>query len=190
MIKFFLLFSVIVYECNLFCQSESFKELTGFRNSQWGSSVNEVKSVETGSYVQSFEGFGIYVLSYKNRIADLMAWIDYTFKDGKLIEGSYSFEPAGSFKNDFNKLKIFLITHYGKPDFRAGPLLESDSIWIKVSEYSNYKGPELYWQFSNGFTALIASKFEDEITITILYSSVKSIEEYNRDREVSVEDFF
>lgn len=171
-------------------QTDSSNELTGFRNALWESSINEVKSIETEHYLQSLEGFGIYALSYKSRISGLTTRIDYTFKNGKLIEGSYTFHPAGDFRSNFNKLEDFLIAEYDEPDLKAGPLIESDSVWAKVSEYGRYKGPELYWQFSNGFVALVASKFEDEITLTILYTNNQSIQEYNRDREVSVEGFF
>jgi hypothetical protein len=174
------LFIFIFIGKNIFCQ-----ELTGFRNAPWGSSVNEVKNMETESYMQSFQGFGIYAISYKGKVAGLTAWIDYTFINDKLIEGSYLFEPPGNFGDDFNKLRIFLVSGYGNPDFRAGP----DSIWIKVTDYGRFKGPELYWQFNNGFIALIASKFNDEITIIILYSN-RSIEEYNKEREVPSGSFF
>ena len=185
----FLLFFFIVEEKTLTCQTDSSKELTGFRNVPWGSSIEEVKSKETESYLQTFEGFGVYALSYRSKIAGLTTRIDYTFKNGKLIEGSYTFEPSKFFKNDFNKLKDFLITEYNKPDFKAGPSIESDSVWIMVTKYGKYRGPELYWRFNNGFIALVASRFEDKITLTILYTN-ESIQEYNKDREISVKSFF
>ncbi len=186
----FFLFLFIAEEKLLFGQTEPSGELNGFRNAPWGSTIKDVKAGETENYLQSFEGFGIYVLSYQSRIAGLETRIDYTFKAGKLVEGSYSIEPAGYFKSDFNKLKNFLIADYGMPDFKAGPLIETDSVWIKITEYGSFKGPELYWQFDNGFVALVASKFEDEITLIVLFSNNKSIEEYNKDREIAVENFF
>lgn len=185
----FLLFFFAVEGKTLFGQTEPAKELTGFRNISWGSSVKEVKSRETESYLQSFWGFGIYALSYKSKISGLSTRIDYSFKNGKLVEGSYTFEPGKNFKNDFNKLKDFLIDRYSKPNFKVGPLIESDSVWIMVTKYGKYRGPELYWRFSNGFVALIASRFEDKITLTILYTN-ESIKNYNKDREISVESFF
>ncbi len=185
----FLLFFFVVGERTLVCQTESTKELTSFRNVPWGSSMEEVKSRETENYLQTFEGFGIYSLSYKGKIIGLITRIDYTFKNGKLVEGSYTFESGEYFKDDFNKLKDFLISEYNKPDFKAGPSIESDSVWIMVTKYGKYKGPELYWQFSNGFVALIAARFENKITLTILYTN-NSIKEYNNDRGISVESFF
>jgi hypothetical protein len=76
----FLLSFFFAEEGALICQTESTKELTGFRNSLWGSSVNEVKSKETENYLQTFIGFGVYALSYKSTIAGLAARMDYTFK--------------------------------------------------------------------------------------------------------------
>jgi len=186
----FLLFFLIADEFPLFCQTETLKELDGFRNSAWGCTADEIKAVETELYMQSFTGFGIYALSYTGSIAGLRARIDYTFKNEKLVEGSYTVEPEGNFENDFNKLSDVLISEYGKPSFKAGPSVDSVPVWIKANEYGSFKGPELYWQFSNGFIALVASKFEEKITLTVLFSNNKSIEDYNKDREISVEKFF
>ena len=83
-----------------------------------------------------------------------------------------------------------LISEYGKPSFEICSLIDSAFVWIQITKYGRYKGPELYWKFSNGFIALVASKFENDITFTILFSNSKSIEEYNRDREVSTENIF
>ena len=66
----------------IYAQTDSLKELTGFRNSKWGSAVNEVKSSEKEYYLQSFSGFGVYALSYTSRFAGLRTRIDYTFKKG------------------------------------------------------------------------------------------------------------
>ncbi len=174
----------------LFCQINNLEELSGFRNSKWGSTVNEIKASETEYYLQSFSGFGVYALSYTGRYAGLKTRIDYTFKDKKLVEGSYIFNPDGDVKRDFKELEKSLINEYGKPGFKAGTLIDSDSIWIPVTKYGRYKGPELYWKFKNGFIALIASKFENDITITILFSSSKSIKDYNKENETSTENLF
>jgi hypothetical protein len=181
---------VITFSYNfLFSQTEEKGELNGFRNAVWGSSFKEVKAAETEEYLQSFHGFGVDALSYKGNIAGLLARIDYSFKDGKLFEGTYSINPEQYFKIDFGKLKNYLTDKYGKPDFRAGPLVNSDSVWIKITDYGKFKGPELYWKFTNGFVGLIASKFEIEITLTILYSNNKSIENFSKDELISTDNF-
>ncbi len=92
-------------------------------------------------------------------------------------------------KHILTNLIFFLIDEYGKPNFRSGLSIDSDSIWIKINDYGKFKGPELFWKFNNGFIGLIASKFEDDITISILYSNDKSIEEYGRDRLISTDNY-
>ena len=187
--QFIIFFFLIEYTIS-FCQLNKLKDLTGFRNSKWGSTVNEVKSSEHEYYLQSFSGFGIYSLSYTSRFAGLKTRIDYTFKNGKLVEGTYTFKPNGDAKSDFKLLQSNLISDYGEPTIKVKPYIDYDSIWVEVTKYGRYRGPELYWKFNNGFIALIASKFEEDITLVILFSNSKSIEEYNRDREVSTENVF
>lgn len=188
-IYLFILANILFVDCNILSQTVISGELKGFRGSVWGSSINKVRSTETESYLQSFQGFGIDALSYKGEIAGLTARIDYSFKDGKLFEGTYTINPVNEIRDDFNKLKIFLTDEYGKPNFKAGQSINSDSIWIKINDYGKYKGPELFWKFSNGFIGLIAVKFEDDITITVLYSKGNSIEEYGQDRIISTDEY-
>ena len=163
--------------------------MSGFRGIEWGSSLDKVKSLETSTYMQSFHGFGIDALSYEGDIAGLDARIDYSFKDGELFEGTYSIYPGDLFKAEFNKLKKYLIDNYGRPNYKAGRSIDMDSVWIKVTDYGEFKGPELYWKFKNGFIALIASKFDEDITITVLYTNSKSIEEYGKDKLISTDTF-
>ena len=180
---------VLLTDTSLYSQTKIYKELTGFRDVTWGSTIDRVKEVETESYLQSFHGFGIDALSYKGYIDGLNTRIDYSFKDGKLFEGTYSINPGDDFRADFNKLKNYLTGIYDKPDFRAGLPLEQDSVWVKVTDYGKFKGPELYWKFTNGFIGLIASKFEEDITLTILYSCEKSIEDYGKDGLISTDHY-
>ena len=183
------LLNVLFINSDILSQTVITKELKGFRGYNWGISLDYVKSTETKSYLQSFHGFGIDALSYKGDIAGLTARIDYSFKDGKLFEGTYTINPEDEIKSSFNKLEKYLIDEFGKPNFRSGRLINSDSIWVKVNDYDKYKGPELFWKFSKGFIGLIASKFEDDITITVLYSKNNSIEEYGQDRIISTDDY-
>jgi len=188
-IYLFVFFNILFIDSNILSQTVISGELKGFRGYNWGISLDYVKSTETESYLQSFHGFGIDALSYKGEIAGLTARIDYSFKDRKLFEGTYTINPVNEIRDDFNKLKFFLTDEYGKPNFRAGQSINSDSIWIKINDYGKYKGPELFWKFSNGFIGLIAVKFEDDITITVLYSKGNSIEEYGQDRIISTDEY-
>ena len=171
-----------------YSQTGILKDLTGFRGIDWGSSLEKVKTTEKESYLQSFHGFGIDALSYSGSIAGLTARIDYSFKNGKLFEGTYIIYPEDEIRDDFKKLENHLIAEYGKPNFRAGESIHSDSIWEKVTPYGKYKGPELFWKFNNGFIGLIASKFENDVTITVLYSNYKSIKDFENDRIISTDN--
>ncbi len=182
-------FFYITFNGFLFPQQETPKVLSGFRGIEWGSSMDKIKSAEPAPYMQSFHGFGIDALSYKGNIAGLDARIDYSFKVGKLFEGTYSIYPGDSFKPEFNKLKKYLIDNYGRPNYKAGLSIDIDSVWIKVTDYGEFKGPELYWKFKNGFIGLIASKFDNDITITVLYTNSQSIEEYGKDKQISTDTF-
>jgi hypothetical protein len=188
-LNLFILLNILFVDCNIFSQTIISRELKGFRGSDWGSSINKVKEAEKEDYLQSFHGFGIDALSYSGGIAGLNARIDYSFKDNKLFEGTYTINPEDDIKFGFNKLERYLIGEYGKPNFRAGKSINSDSIWINVNDYGKFSGPELFWKFDNGFVGLIASKFENDITITVLYSNDKSIEEYGSDRLISTGDY-
>ena len=188
-LSFLIFINIFLTEGFLFSQTKIIKDLSGFRGVEWGSKMDKVKATVTESYLQSFHGFGIDALSYRGYIDGLTARIDYSFKDGKLFEGTYIINPGDDFKIDFKKLKSFLSDKYGKADFKAGLSIESDSVWIKVSDYGKFRGPELYWKFNNGFIGLIASKFEDDITISVLYSSEKSIENYGKDRLISTDNY-
>ena len=183
------LLNILFIDCTIFSQTVISRELTGFRGSSWNSGIEKVKAKERESYLQSFHGFGIDAISYKGNIAGLTARIDYSFKEGKLFEGTYVINPEGEIRGDFKKLEKFLTAEYGKPNFRAGEMIDSDSIWIKINDFGKFKGPELFWKFTNGFIALVASKFEDDITITVLYSNDKSIREYGSDRLISTDDY-
>ncbi|MFZ0452639.1 MAG: hypothetical protein WAM24_02750 [Ignavibacteriaceae bacterium] len=185
----FVLLNILLINPDILSQTVKQGKLEGFRGYSWGISIDYIKSTETGDYMQSFHGFGIDALSYKGEIAGLVARIDYSFKDGKLFEGTYTINPEDEIKNTFKKLEKYLIEEFGKPKFKAGKSINSDSIWIKISDLGKYKGPELFWKFSNGFIGLIAAKFEEDTTITVLYSNDKSIEEYGSDRLISTDDY-
>ncbi len=187
-LNFFILIYFLFPGFYIYSQIKSSGELSGFRGIKWGSSTDKVKAAEKETYLQSFHGFGIDALSYNGSIAGLKARIDYSFKGNKLFEGTYTVNPEDEIKIDFNKLERYLTAEYGKPDFRAGRSINSDSVWISVNDYGKFSGPELFWKFDNGFIGLIASKFESDITITVLYSNDKSIEDYGSDRLISTDE--
>jgi len=168
---------------------DSILVLPEFRNVKWGSSLKDVEEKETADYLQKFSGFGIEALSYEGNIAELDARIDYTFKNKKLSEGSYTVISKDTFREDFQILLGFLENHYGSPGYSSGPLYTSDSVWIKTNDFGMFTGPSLYWVFKNGFIGLISQKFKEEITLTILFASDLTVNEYNSKNLVELKDF-
>jgi hypothetical protein len=168
---------------------DSIPALPDFRNVKWGSSIRDVEAKETAQYLQIFSGFGIQALSFEGNIAGLDARIDYTIKNKKLTEGSYTVISKDNFRGDFLTLLIFLENRYGKPGYSSGPFYTSDSVWIKINDYGMYIGPSFYWVYKNGFIGLISEKFKDEITLTILFASDTTVDEYNSKNSVELKNF-
>lgn len=162
--------------------------LEGFRGIPWGVSKDSVRNKENAEYLQSFKGFGIESLSYKGEIAGLECRVDYTFRDGKLAEGMYSFKPK-ELKSDYLLLYDFIAKSYGKPKYMSGRSINARDVWIKENNYGRFRGPELYWSFSNGFIALQAARFKEDININIIFAAGKTIEEYGSENIVPSDNF-
>jgi len=152
-----------------------------FRNFHWGETLKNVESEESAHYAQSFIGFGEYILSYYGNILDFRTMIDYTFKDSILIEGSYTIQTTNSnFSESFNKIKGLYISNLGKPSYWASAYPDSSFHFENTSEAKQCRGPELYWEYCNGFIGIISEKYRDDISITILYAHNKTIAEYGK----------
>ena len=98
-------------------------------------------------------------------------------------------DPHDNFRNDFTTLKNFLENQFGLPDYRAGLLYTSDSVWIRISKAGLYTGPSFYWVFNNGFISLISEKFREEISISVLYAYDRTIDAYNEQNLVNLKDY-
>ena len=188
-ILYFIISVCSVADLPAFTFVDSILVLPEFRNVKWGSSLREVEEKETADYLQKFSGFGIETLSYEGNIAGLDARIDYTFKNKKLIEGSYTVISKDTFSEDFLTLLSFLENHYGRPEYSSGPLYTSDSVWIKINDFGMFTGPSFYWVFNNGFIGLISQKFKEEITLTILFASDLTVDEYNSKNLVELKNY-
>ena len=168
---------------------DSIPALPEFRNVKWGCSLRDVEEKETAHYLQKFSGFGIEALSYQGKIAGLNARIDYTFKNKKFTEGSYTVISNDSFRNDFLTLLSFLKIQYGEPGYSSDPIYRSDSVWIKINDFGMFMGPSFYWVFEDGFIGLISEKFKEETTLTILFAFNLTIDEYNSKNLVELKNY-
>ncbi len=153
------------------------KKLPNFRGFDWNSKIEFVKENENASYMQSFSGFGVFALTYNGKFGDYNSRIDFTFKDNSLTEGSYVI-TTDNFFEDFVKIRDMLINDLGKPNFWAKSKLSSNNIWIKKNDFGDFYGPELYWQYGDGFIGMLSEKSEDETLITIVYFYQQTIEDY------------
>lgn len=183
--------SFLFFQSDLSAQQNSYgKQLTGFRDFNWGSSIENVRGRENAFFSQSFEGFGKYVLSFNGDFFERNAGINYTFVNDSLTQGSYVFEmDLDEFKEEFKDIHLRLKKIYGSPRFRSGPLISSDSLWTPITIYNTFRGPQLYWKFENGFIGMIPERDENEISISILFVGNRSIEEYLNERTADVEEF-
>jgi hypothetical protein len=180
--KIIIIFTVFLcllqYRILPFSSADTSVTIPQFRNMAWGTSQENVRKKESAYYLQTFMGFGLVTLSFKDKLAGLDTRVDYTFKNDNFTEGSYIIKSGDSFKDDFINLLDYLTHQYGRPEFRSGPHLISDSIWVKRDNYKSFSGPAFYWKYKDGFIALISNKFEEDITITILYAYNATIENY------------
>ncbi len=160
----------------------AYDSLNTFREIRFYSLPEEVEELESAKYMQEFTGFGIYAISYKGKFAGLDVRIDYTFREDKFKEGSYNIAESDNIREDFYSFQSELENIYGKPHFYSNRLISDKDIWIKESDYGSFKGPELYWQFKNGFIVLLASKFKEEESLTILFAVDKDIGSYGAEK--------
>lgn len=153
-------------------------KLPQFRNFEWTASPDIVRKNETAKFLQSFEGFGVYALSYRSEFIGMSARADFTFKENKLSEGLYQIQSDLTYKEDFIKIKNHLTKLYGKPKYWAIKQIESEQVWVKETDLGTFRGPELFWEFEDGFIAIHSSRFIDEITIKVLYVYNQKISKY------------
>ncbi len=165
---------LLIYSHHIDLQS---KKLPKFRGFDWNSSSEYVKENEEASYMQSFSGFGVFALSYKGKYENYNSRIDYTFKNDSLVECSYII-LCDDFFSDFLKIRNSLIKELEKPDFWAKSKIRLNNVWIKKNDFGSFYGPELYWQFDDGFVGMLSEKSDGETTITIIYLHQQTIHDY------------
>ena len=94
---------IILISAITFAQGSEGKEvLPNFRGFKWGTTFKDVKEIELAEYQQNFIGFGITILSYKGKILNYEAGIDYVFESDTLTEAMYILE-VDSFPEVYKK---------------------------------------------------------------------------------------
>jgi hypothetical protein len=158
--------------------SNKYEYLPEFRGSKWGLTVSNIREIEKEPYLQTTIGFGQKIVSFEGEIAGFRARIDYVFKENKLVEGMYQVK-ADSFKNVFESLKEFYIDKLDYPVYWSVSHPNTEIQW-KGDENGLCRGPEIYWEYLDGFIAIISEKYKGEFTISILYVHEKTIADYGK----------
>lgn len=159
-------------------QTQHKNKLPQFRDFSWETTPEIVRKNESARFLQTFDGFGVYAISFRGDFIGLNSRIDFTFNDKKFVEGTYQIQSDLSYKEDFLKIRNHLSKLYGNPKYWAIRKFDSDQHWVKETDLGSFRGPELFWEFENGFIAVHSSKFIDEITIKVLYVYNQKISEY------------
>ena len=96
----------------------------------------------------------------------------------RCLEGLFEIE-VDSFEIVYEKIKEFYIRKLDYPIYWAGSHPNTEVNWEGDSK-GLCRGPEIYWEYFDGFIAIIAEKYLDEITISILYAYDKTIVDYGK----------
>ena len=168
---------IVLAATTIFAQERNNK-LPKFRDFNWRSSPETIKENESARYLQTFSGFGSYALSFRGDFLGMNSRIDYSFKDSTLVEASNQIRADLSYENDFKKIRDHFTNLYGKPKYWAITKFGSEPHWIRETELGTFRGPELFWEFEDGFIAIQSSRYIEEITITILFVYNQKISEY------------
>jgi len=108
-----------------------------FRKAQWGMTQEQVIRLEGNPAARENPG-EFYVMRYWDSIKDMSCWIDYIFKDDKLVKARYVFLVRHEYKSqyfgDYKKAKDFLTEVHGQ-----SPLTNIN--WLNPTykeDYSNW----------------------------------------------------
>lgn len=132
-----------------------------FRNMEWGTSIEEVKSLETAELVNEGEG----MLMYKATVGGLDTIIGYAFTEDQLWKGMYLFQEEHSnnnlFLDDFEKIKNILEKKYGTPTSEG-------DIW---RDYTYRDTPDKYGlAICVGDLEMYAEWEKEDVTIQLMLS--------------------
>ncbi len=108
-----------------------------FRKAQWGMTQEQVVRLEGNPSARDNPG-EFYVMRYWDSIKDMTCWIDFIFKDDKLVKARYIFLVKHEYKSqyfgDYKKAKDFLTEIHGQ-----SPLTNIN--WLNPTykeDYSNW----------------------------------------------------
>lgn len=165
---------------NLYSQEPTqLDSIPKFRSIDWGESVESVRNLELSEYDQAYIGFGVYILTFHDKHLGYESKIDYVFEEDELVEAFYTIE-AETFEETYNIIKENYINKFGRPNYWSSAHPDASIKRVFESEEEYCRGPEIYWEFCNGFLGIISERYKQSITITILFVHNKTIDEYGK----------
>ncbi len=134
-ILLFTVVSILTYGCSTDEKINDKSDGLDFRNTSWGMTQEEVKATESIPPTDEQPT----VITYVSEFEGMPSVIGYLFEDGKLTRAGYvmtkSYEEPGMYVGDFNKLRDFHTTKYGKPAYDSVNWKEGAESDIKTEAY-------------------------------------------------------
>ncbi len=158
-----------------------------FRGFSWGESADLVKKKETASLV----GDHRKSLIYQGRVAEIDVYIVYTFRNDRLIEGSYHNQSRHNDNNayidDYNVLKDLLRRKYGSPKIdRAiwtnNDYRNSESEWGKALTLGHLSYAAEWETYDTTISALLWSN-DGTIQHVVTYKETSSREKEKKEQD-------
>jgi len=171
----------------LFSTTTLLSAQTNFRNTTWGMSKQEVKSVENIELLKEIDN----ALVYKTEIAGFQCYVYYIFINDQLSRAKYYLLESHTNMNDhisdYKKLKKLLTKKYGSP-------VESEQIWrddLYKGDYNDWGmaisvGDMMYyseWEIPETDVLIMLYGENYEINHQIEYSSKKFAKKEKEQKE-------
>lgn len=156
----------------------------GFRNSEWGSSVESVKATESANFISEKSKGSTQRVNFTGEVGGSPVTISYDFTNNKLVSATYIFDEEHSskllFVEDFAKVTVLLKEKYDDP-------ITEDTIWLNalykddVSDWGmavSVGHLKFVWVWETNTTEIRHGLVGDNFNIThgIVYRSKKFME--------------
>jgi hypothetical protein len=152
-----------------------------FRKATWGMTIDQVKETEESPIV--FEGWSdtedATVLHYKEKVFRFQAFITYIFKDGKLVQARYAFDPQEKedYIEDYETVIEALIDKYGEPidiamEWSDSTYIHDEEQWEKALRLGHLKRTGV-WETKKTSMTLVLYGEDNTIIMQIDYRDRK-----------------
>lgn len=147
-----------------------------FRKAQWGMTQEQIVRLEGNPAARENPG-DFYVMRYWDSLENMSCWIDYLFKDDKLVKARYIFLVKHEYKSqyfgDYKKAKDFLTEVHGQ-----SPLTNIN--WLNPTYKEDYSNWGLAVSLGHLEYSAIWDTLETEIVLRLFgeNNEIKLVAEY------------